>query len=472
MSYRGDVMAVDFHALRATLERAGQGHLLTDFELLRAPEQAEYLRELATLDLARVRELQSVLRAPRASGHARIAPPHLFPLERRGSLEAQAFAARARGTDALTRGAVAALTVAGGQASRLGYEAPKGVYPIGPLSGYSLFEIFARKLRSAGARAGFRPLWYVMTSPVNDAATRQFFAERDNFGLRPEQVFFFQQSMLPALSPEGLVIRASPTTLFRAPTGHGGVLEALSRSGALDHAREHGVAQFAYFQIDNPLVPPFDPLFFGLHLEQGARMSSKVVKKRDASEKVGVLCYLDERLACIEYSDLPAPLRESVDEHGQLVYSAGNIAIHAIERTFVEELTGGSLVLPWHLARKRMPVYDPQLGLVEREGVKFETFVFDALGFSARSLVLEVERAREFSPVKNASGVDSPATTRADICRLHAHFAARAGWEIPPHGPEGYPLVEIDPLLGEEPEHFEAHGPRVPRRTDRGVFYE
>ena len=100
---------------------------------------------------------------------------------------------------------------------------------------------------------------------------------------------------------------------------------------------------------------------------------------------------------------------------------------------------------------------------------EFYTRVLATLGYS---LVLEVERAREFSPVKNASGVDSPATTRADICRLHAHFAARAGWEIPPHGPEGYPLVEIDPLLGEEPEHFEAHGPRVPRRTDRGVFYE
>jgi UDP-N-acetylglucosamine/UDP-N-acetylgalactosamine diphosphorylase len=200
-------------------------------------------------------------------------------------------------------------------------------------------------------------------------------------------------------------------------------------------------------------------------------MSSKVVKKRDAAEKVGVLGFLDDKLSCIEYSDLPLELRESVDERGDLVYSAGNIAIHAIDLDFVEDLTRGTLVLPWHLARKRMPVFDPVQGLIEREGVKFETFVFDALGFSPASIVLEVAREREFSPVKNASGADSPATTRADMCRLHAHYATRAGWEVPPQGSEGYPPIEIDPLLGEEPEHFESHGPRAPRRADTGLFY-
>jgi len=471
MSYLWNAMEVDFHALRSALERAGQSHLLQGFEALRAPEQAQYLRELAALDLGRVRELQSVLRTPLASSTPRFAPPQIFPLQRQGSLLERARSARARGSASFARGEVAALTVAGGQASRLGYEAPKGAYPIGPLSGYSLFEIFARKLRAAGERHGFRPLWYLMTSPANDAQTRAFFAERGHFGLEPDQLFFFPQAMLPALSPEGLVIRASATALFRAPTGHGGVLEALCHSGALDHAREHGIRQFAYFQVDNPLASPFDPLFFGLHLDEGARMSSKAVRKRDASEKVGVLGHLDEKLACIEYSDLPAELRESVDERGQLVYSAGNIAIHALEHAFVEELTRGGLLLPWHLARKRMPVYDPALGLVERDGIKFETFVFDALGFSPHSVVLEVERAREFSPVKNASGADSPATTRADICRLHASYAARAGWPIPQHGPEGYPSIEIDPLLGEEPEHFETHGPRDPMRREEGFFY-
>lgn len=464
-------MGSDYQQVRAALEQAGQQHLLAGFDALRGPEQAEYLRELSALDLARVAQLRSVLAQPAGAQDPRFAPPQIFPLHRQDSLEQRAQTARARGAEAFASGAVAALTVAGGQASRLGYDAPKGVYPIGPLSGWSLFEIFARKLRAAGARYGFRPLWYLMTSPANDAQTRAYFEERGFFGLAPEQVFFFPQDMLPALSPEGLVIRASATSLFRAPTGHGGVLDALRRSGALAHAREHRVRQFAYFQVDNPLASPFDPLFFGLHLAEGARMSSKVVKKRDAAEKVGVLGYLDDKLSCIEYSDMPAHLRESVDERGELVYSAGNIAIHAIELAFVEELTRGALELPWHLAKKKMPVFDPQQGLVEREGVKFETFVFDALGFSPQSVVLEVAREREFSPVKNASGADSPATTRADMCRLHAGYAQRAGWEVPTAGSEGHPWIEIDPLLGEEPEHFDTHGPRHPQRHPKGHLY-
>ena len=86
--------------------------------------------------------------------------------------------ARAAGEEWLRSGTVAALTVAGGQASRLGWEAPKGVFPIGPLSGWSLFEIFARKLRASAARYGFRPQWYLMTSPQNDAQTRAFFESR------------------------------------------------------------------------------------------------------------------------------------------------------------------------------------------------------------------------------------------------------------------------------------------------------
>jgi UDP-N-acetylglucosamine/UDP-N-acetylgalactosamine diphosphorylase len=450
--------------LRARIERAGEAQLLEGFESLDAAARAAYAAELGALDWRAIAELRALLSSPPAPVEGPVEPARAFPLVRDAAEQAHAARARAAGEEWLRTGSVAALTVAGGQASRLGWDAPKGVFPIGPLSGWSLFEIFARKLRASGARYGFAPLWYVMTSPQNDVATRAFFAQHAWFGLERGAVFFFQQALLPALSPEGRVLRAAPGRLFLAPTGHGGVLGALRACGALEHARERGIERFSYFQVDNPLVVPFDPLFLGLHRLEGARMSSKVVEKRDAAEKVGVLAWQSGQLGCIEYSDLPAALREARDERGRLRFSAGSIALHVIERTLVEELTGAGLALPWHLARKQVSVLDAQGRPVEQTGVKFESFVFDALRFSPQSVVLEVERAREFSPVKNATGEDSPERARADISRLHARWLEAAGLSAPA-------ALEIDPLFADDEHSLRARLPHSPRQVRGGHFY-
>lgn len=450
--------------LRRRIERAGEAQLLLGFESLAPDARAAYAAELEALDWRVIEDLRALLSAPPEAVQGTPEPAHAFPLARDAAEQVIAQRARAAGEDWLRAGSVAALTVAGGQASRLGWDAPKGVFPIGPLSGWSLFEIFARKLRASGARYAFRPLWYVMTSPQNDAATRAFFEQHAWFGLEPAQVFFFQQSMLPALSPEGRVLRAGPGRLFLAPTGHGGVLGALRTSGALEHAREHDVERFSYFQVDNPLVVPFDPLFLGLHRLEAARMSSKVVLKRDAGEKVGVLAWQQGRLAVIEYSDLPPDLREAREPTGRLRFSAGSIALHVIERELVEQLTGSGVSLPWHLARKQMNVLDARGQPATCSGVKFESFVFDALRFSEKSAVLEVERAVEFSPVKNQSGEDSPEQARADISRLHARWLAAAGVEAPA-------ALEIDPLFADDEHSLRARLPHKPREVGGGHLY-
>jgi UDP-N-acetylglucosamine/UDP-N-acetylgalactosamine diphosphorylase len=198
-------------------------------------------------------------------------------------------------------------------------------------------------------------------------------------------------------------------------------------------------------------------------------MSSKVVAKRNAGEKVGVIGRSEARLGCIEYSDLPAELREAKDESGQLRFRAGNIAIHMLRRDFVENLTRGGLQLPWHLAKKQMLVWEAG-ELVQRDGLKFEAFVFDALGDSPRSITLEVARSEEFSPVKNARGEDSAETARADLCRLHAAWARAAGVELPPLDESGVHPIEIDPVIAEDAEAFRTR-PHQPIKTERGHFY-
>jgi UDP-N-acetylglucosamine/UDP-N-acetylgalactosamine diphosphorylase len=458
--------------LRQRLQASGQGHAWERLARLEGEARTRLERELAALDLALVQKLAGLLRqGGAAAGPGALAPPELFPLRRTPAQEEHARRARETGRRLLAAGKVGYVLVAGGQASRLGYDAPKGVFPIGPVTQRSLFAFHAQRLRAAALRHGVRTPWYVMTSPANDAATRAFFAAQQHFGLDPADVFFFAQDMLPALDDEGRVLFSAQDSLFLAPNGHGGCLLGLAKSGALADMRRRGLEQLSYFQVDNPLVRPADALFLGLHAEAGAGMSSKVVTKRDAGEKVGVLGHVDGALSCIEYSDLPAALREQRTAAGELAFRAGNIAVHALALEFVAGLTNGGLDLPWHLARKQMKVAAEDGTPVERHGVKFETFVFDALARSPSSIVLEVERAEEFSPVKNATGEDSPATTRRDLCRLHAGWVRAAGLPLPPADAEGNHPVEVDPLCAETQDEFLAHPELAPDVRPHGHLY-
>jgi UDP-N-acetylglucosamine/UDP-N-acetylgalactosamine diphosphorylase len=446
--------------LAARLAAAGQAHVVARLERLAPDARGRLEAELARVDLALVQRLAHLISAPAAPAPRRFEPPELFPLRRDAAATARATRARHRGLELLGRGAVGYVLVAGGQASRLGFEAPKGAFPIGPVSARTLFEFHARRLAAAARRHGVRTPWYVMTSPANDADTRAFFARHAHFGLDPADVFFFSQDMLPALDETGRMLFAAPDALFLAPNGHGGSLLALASSGALSDMRRRGLTQLSYFQVDNPLARPADPLFLGLHAEAGAGMSSKVVVKRDAAEKVGVLGRVDGVLGCIEYSDLPVELREAREPSGELRFRAGNIAVHALSVDFLEEVTRGGLELPWHLARKKMRVSEANGENVERTGVKFETFVFDALARSPASIVQEVERAEEFSPVKNKSGEDSPASCRADLCRMFTGWVRAAGLALPPPDEAGIHPVEVDPLCAETQDEFLARARR------------
>lgn len=459
--------------LRRRFAEAGQEHVFAGEHALTPAARERLHAALAAIDLTLVAEFQKLIRAPAAAAAAgsTFEPAELFPLRRDEACRAEAERARARGDALLRAGRVGWLLVAGGQASRLGHDAPKGCYPVTPLTGASLYELFARKLLASRARHGVSSPWYVMTSDATDAPTREAFERAGHYGLDPRDVVFFRQSMVPALDAAGKILMAAPDAPFLAPNGHGGLLAALATSGALEHARERGVEVFSYFQVDNPLARPADPLFLGLHALRGARMSSKVVRKRDAHEKVGVLGKVDGTLTCIEYSDLPPALRDQRDERGELRFAAGNIALHAIDRAFVEDLTRGGLKLPWHVARKKIATTSADGTRTEVEGSKFEAFVFDALHAAGPSVVLEVAREREFSPVKNKDGDDSPRTAHDDQCRLHASWAARAGHALPRPDSAGLHRVEIDPRVAEDEDEFLARKIASPRVVDGGHLY-
>lgn len=457
-------MALDA-ALEARLAEAGQAHLADAVRLAPPAEAAALLAQVADLDLAVLRRLvdELVLTEPEAHGPGHIAPPETVPLAADAMGRARDLEAADQGEEALREGRVAAVLLAGGQGTRLGFDGPKGDYPFGPVTGKTLFAQHAARIAAIRARYGAGLPWYILTSPVNDAQTRASFRDAGFFGLDPESVRFVVQGTLPAVDREtGRVLLEAPGRLALSPDGHGGLLTALRRTGALDEMAEAGITTFFTFQVDNPLIRVADPVFLGHHLSAGADMSNLAVRKREPLEPVGLIASIDGRTGVIEYSDLPDDLAHARDEAGDLRLWAGNIATHCIEVAFAWELTEGGLKLPYHRAVKKVPHVTPDGQAVSPEtpnAVKFETFIFDALPFAGASVTVEARREEQFSPIKNASGSDSPESCRRDCNRLWAGWLEAAGVAVP-RDASGEPVdVEIDPRLALDAEELAARIP-------------
>jgi len=260
------------------------------------------------------------------------------------------------------------------------------------------------------------------------------------------------------------VLLGEKDSLALSPDGHGGSLRALHRSGALEDMRHRGVEHMSYFQVDNPLVHCIDPLFLGLHDLTGSEMSSKTIPKAGPLEKVGNFVSAGGVVQVIEYSDLPESLANQRNPDGSLRFNEGSIAIHALRVSFVERLNTGTLSLPWHRAEKKVPFVDVQGNNVKPErpnAVKLEQFVFDAIPLAKNAMVYTTERAEEFSPVKNAEGVDSPATCRRDQIRRAARWLREAGVEVPAREGEPDAVLEISPLYATSAEQLRRRKPTL-----------
>jgi len=443
--------------------QAGQGQVFAFFDQLAPDARERLLAEAAEIDLAEVDRLNRTLVAKEAAVGLDLnglAPAPYERLPDRGGDPWPWKRAKVAGEEALRAGRVAAFTVAGGQGTRLGYDGPKGTFPVTPLKQKTLFQVFAEKLLAAGKRYG-KPLhWFIMTSHQNHEATETFFEEASYFGMVPANVHFFRQGRMPAVSFEGKILLESPGAIALSPDGHGGSLRALERSGSLQLMEKAGIDTLSYFQVDNPLVRCIDPAFIGWHVLSGSEMTSKMIPKAYPEEKVGHFCTLRGSTVVVEYSDLPERFQKEKDSTGQLKYPAGSIAIHVLARDFVRRVAKGGegVELPFHRADKKIPTIDAAGHPVKPEkanGIKFELFVFDALPFASKPLVIETRRADDFSPVKNAEGVDSPKTSREDQIRQFVRWLQAGGAKVDVD-PTGLPAfaIEVSPLFGYDEDSF------------------
>lgn len=467
----------DLENIRKLLKQHDQSHLLAFWEQLDDAERRQLLSQIQALDFSKIDQwISDLIKGPvSAAVPAGFSAAPSYAAVASTAQQQKYAEARGHGHELIAAGKVAAFVVAGGQGTRLGFDGPKGDFPISPVKNKTLFRIFAETIAAVSAKYAAACPWYVMTSPLNHPETVEIFERSNYYGLDRADVFIFQQGTLPNFSFDGKLLLAERGKIAASPDGHGGSLKALFLSGAVEDMRERGIEFISYFQVDNPLFKVFDPLFIGLHALDKAEMSSKALEKSGPKEKVGNFCLADGKVTVIEYSDLPDELAEKRNADGSLVFGLGSIAIHMISRSFVEKLNAEGFSLPLHRAVKEVPHIDAKGNLVESaasKGVKLETFVFDALPLASKSIILRTKRNEEFSPVKDAAGIDSPARARQMMVARAADWLESAGVNVPRKA-DGTPdcLLEIAPSFAVEKDDIKRGLNRIPEIHPKDTLY-
>ncbi|KAH9958899.1 nucleotide-diphospho-sugar transferase, partial [Lactifluus volemus] len=461
-------MATD--ALRSRYEAAGQGHLFTFWQQLSETEQTALAAQLEAIDIERVNRVYA--KAVSAERELATKEEVIEPLPQDASDRVTPQSSsreaewRATGLAAIARGEVGVLLMAGGQGTRLGSSAPKGCYDIGLPSHKPLFQYQAERiarLQQVAQEEEHKPAgsvvvpWYIMTSGPTRLATEEFFKANGYFGLRSENVIFFEQGTLPCLTMDGKVLLETKSRVAVAPDGNGGLYAALrtplsptdKTRSVLSDLESRKVLYVHAYCVDNCLVRVADPVFVGYGISKQADCAAKVVPKAYPTESVGVVAQRSSKFSVVEYSEISAAQAEARDPNtGELLFRAGNIANHFYTTTFLRSVASFEDDLAFHIARKKIPHVALPDGTsvkpTKPNGMKLEMFVFDVFPYTTRFAVLEVARTDEFSPLKNAPGTgsDDPETSRRDLLAQHRRFLEAAGATVR----EGVE-IELSPLV-------------------------
>lgn len=318
------------------------------------------------------------------------------------------------GIEAIKACKVGAILLAGGQGTRLGFDKAKGMYNIGETKELYIFQQLIANLMKVTTKADAWVPLYVMTSEINDAMTREFFEEHDYFGYNKDYVKFFVQEMVPAVDFDGNVLMKSEDSLAMSPNGNGGWFKSLINAGYDADIKEKGIEWLNVFAVDNVLQQIADPVFVGATIESGYVSGSKVVRKVDPYERVGALCLENGKPSIVEYYELTPEMAEAKNENGSLQYGFGVILNYLFRVDKLFSIAKKSL--PLHVVEKKVPYIDEngnEHKPTEPNAYKFETLILDMIYMMDDTLPFEVDRSKEFAPVKNATGTDSVESARA-----------------------------------------------------------
>lgn len=391
---------MDYKLAYEVLEKHGQTHLLDYYDELSDAQKISLLKEISTLNF-------SYLQVIGESTNKTLGEISTVEALSVADIKNEFSRYYEKGLDALKEGQVGAVLLAGGQGTRLGFDGPKGTYNMGENRNVSIFELQMNNIKSVAEACGTPFHLFIMTSDVNDAATRNFFEVNDYFGYDKEKIHFYVQLKAPTCSFDGKIYLEDKHKISASPNGNGGWYSSLVESGLDKVIEENGIRWLNVYAVDNVLQRICNPEFVGATLESGCACSAKVVKKTCPEERVGVLCKQDGLPSIVEYYELPEEMANMRNADGELKYCYGVILNYLFN---VEKLnTIYKTKLPVHLAKKTITYMQKgeKIKPQEPNGYKFETLVVDMIKLMGSCLAIEVERNKEFAPVKNKDGVDS-----------------------------------------------------------------
>ena len=398
---------------KAILKKYNQEHLLNGYKKLEEKKQKQLLNQIMNIDFELIKSLYDNTKKENSTNDDKIEPMEYLD---KYKLNDKYKYYENIGKQAIKEGKLAAVTMAGGQGTRLGHTGPKGTYDIGLDSHKSLFELLCDYLKEEGKKYGVTIPWFIMTSRENNKETVEFFEKNKFFGYQKDKnIFFFIQGELPMVDTEGKILIGEDGLIKQAADGHGGIYESLVKNGMTEKMKQLGIEWVFIGGVDNCLVKMVDPVLMGVAIDKEVTVACKSIVKANPHEKVGVFCKRNGRPGVIEYSEITDEMAEAVDENGELLYGESHILCNLFNIKAVERM--GTTPLPYHSAYKKAKFIDKDGNLVVPDSpnaYKFEAFLFDAFGEVDDMAILRVKREEEFAPVKNAdsAGVDCPSTSR------------------------------------------------------------
>lgn len=392
------------------LQLYGQEHVLAYYEQLNEEEKQALIAQIADTDFS----MRSSCRQQESGAKGVISPLAAMQLT---EIEEKKEEFVKLGLDAIKQGKVGAVLLAGGMGTRLGSDDPKGMYNIGLTKEVYIFQRLIENLMDVVKQAECWVPLYVMTSDKNHEATTTFLKEQNYFGYNQEYITFFMQEMAPVSDYRGKVYMEEKYRISTSPNGNGGWYSSMHKWGVAQKAMADGVEWLNVFSVDNVLQRIADPCFVGAVLAKDCACGSKVVRKCAPDEKVGVMCLEDGKPSIIEYYELTDELANAKDEKGEPAYYFGVILNYLFKVSDLETIREKKL--PLHIVEKKIPYLNEKGELIkpqEPNGYKFEQLVLDMIHELDSCLPFEVERNKEFAPIKNKTGVDSVETAR-ELCR-------------------------------------------------------
>ncbi|MCX8065274.1 MAG: UDPGP type 1 family protein [Candidatus Hydrogenedentes bacterium] len=454
-----DVTLCKEKELRELVEKYSQQHIFGHWDKLSKEQKAYLLNQISKIDFELMKRLTEIwiFNTPKPEVFNQIIPIPVISLNSsEDSREKEAYDC---GEETLKLSEVGLFMVAGGQGTRLGFDKPKGTFPIGPVTKKSLFQYHAEKIINIQKRYNIELPWYIMVSETNELDTKNFFEQNDYFTLKKSNVIFATQSMVPCLDERGKFMLESPYSIAMNPNGHGGTIQTIIEKGLMEDMENRGIKFLSYFQVDNWAVKVADPRFIGYHVLNNAEMSSKIIRKNSLREAVGVHCICDNEYRVIEYSELDIyPQLLELNPDGSIKFYAGNPAMHIITIGFVKKVYNRFKDFPWHRAHKKIPYIDDSGNLIKPEkpnGYKFETFIFDALRYTSHHPVaLEIQREGEYTPIKQLTGENSIESARKSMTKMWAKWLKKSGYNMDEYIAHREHYIEITPVFALTEEEF------------------